>query len=214
MHFETKTQVGSNDVRVGGSLAPLVISLRAWLGDSGMMAYLVMMGARLVELRRVLKETGSIYLHCDPTASHYIKLIMDAIFGHKNFRNEVIWKRTGAHGNTMKWGPVHDVLLFYTVSDFYTWNRVFQPYEPGYLASKYRKSDKRGFFQDVSLTGPGTTKGDSGASWRSHNPTTMGRHWAIPGAIGEGIKNCANLTTQQQLDELDKADLIHWPKPL
>ena len=80
------------------------------------MAYLAMMAPRLVELRRVLKPTGSIYLHCDPTASHYLKLLMDAVFGPENFRNEIVWKRTSAHSMRAKrFGPVHDdILLYYT----------------------------------------------------------------------------------------------------
>src|SRR3954447_19698803 len=100
-------------------------AFRTVLGESDMLAYLAMMTARLVELRRVLKSTGSIYLHCDPTASHYLKVMLDAIFGPENFRNEVIWKRTGAHGRAKRWGPVHDTLLYYTKSNDYTWNRVF-----------------------------------------------------------------------------------------
>ena len=90
-------------------------ALREFVGSNQMMAYLVMMAARLVELHRVLKPTGSLYLHCDPTASHYLKIIMDTIFGAENFRNEIIWKRTGSHsGAKFKWGPIHDVILFYS----------------------------------------------------------------------------------------------------
>ena len=96
-------------------LADLLQALRAFLGQNNMMAYLTMMAVRLVELHRVLKPTGSLYLHCDPTASHYIKLLLDAIFGHRNFRNEIIWKRTSAHRQQAKrHGRIHDVILFYT----------------------------------------------------------------------------------------------------
>jgi site-specific DNA-methyltransferase (adenine-specific) len=80
-------------------VAKMIESLRGFIGDNQMMAYLVIMAARLVELHRVLKPTGSIYLHCDPTASHYLKIILDTIFGVKRFRNELIWKRTSSHGN-------------------------------------------------------------------------------------------------------------------
>src|SRR5260370_24148220 len=82
-------------------IAKMIESLRGFIGDNQMMAYLVMMAARLVELHRVLKPTGSIYLHCDPTASHYLKIILDTIFGVKRFRNELIWKRTSSHGNVI-----------------------------------------------------------------------------------------------------------------
>jgi DNA modification methylase len=110
-------------------LALVLSGLRKWLGENDMMAYLAMMSARLLELRRVLKPTGSLYLHCDPKASHYLKLLLDSVFGHENFRNEIIWQRTRAHGRAKKWGPIHDTILFYTVSDAYTWNRVFEKYE-------------------------------------------------------------------------------------
>lgn len=177
-----------------------------------LLAYLIFMVQRLLYMKTLLRPTGSIYLHCDPTASHYIKVMMDGIFGHTNFRNEIIWKRTGAHGSARRWGPVHDVILHYTMSDTYTWNKVYQPYEPGYIESKYRHTDGRGPFQDVSLTGPGISKGDSGQPWRGFNPTDKGRHWAIPNAIGEGISGFSKLSTQGKLDALDEARLIYWPQ--
>ncbi len=177
-----------------------------------LLAYLIFMVQRLLYMKTLLRPTGSIYLHCDPTASHYIKIMMDGIFQHTNFRNEIIWKRTGAHGSARRWGPVHDVILHYTMSDSYTWNKVYQPYEAGYIESKYRHKDARGVFQDVSLTGPGMSKGDSGQPWRGFNPTDKGRHWAIPREIGSNIPNFASLTTQEKLDALDAARLIYWPK--
>src|SRR5260370_15842362 len=100
-------------------ISEMVEALHKFIGTNQMMAYLVMMAARLVELHRVLKRTGSLYLHCDPTASHYLKIILDTIFGADQFRNEIIWKRTSAHsdtrqGNVVHMGRVHDVILFYT----------------------------------------------------------------------------------------------------
>ncbi len=89
-------------------------AFRKLLGENDMLAYLAMMAPRLVELRRVLKLTGSIYLHCDPTASHYLKLLLDAVFGPENFRNEIIWKRHNARSSEQRWPRVHDVLLFYS----------------------------------------------------------------------------------------------------
>src|SRR5208283_4473948 len=95
-------------------LAELMQAFRSFLGQNDMMAYLVMMAIRLAELHRVLKSTGSIYLHCDPTASHYLKLLMDAIFGTERFRTEIIWKRTSSHGNVSAgYGDVTDTLLYY-----------------------------------------------------------------------------------------------------
>ena len=193
-----------------------IVGLNAILGKSGMLAYLTYMAERLEEMYRLLKPTGSIYVHCDPTASHGLKLLMDVIFGGKNFKNEIIWKRTGSHGGAKRWGPVHDVILFYTCSDNYTWNREFQDFSPGYLQKYYRFRDNRGMYQLVSLTGAGTRKGDSGRSWRGIDPTDSGRHWAVPKTA---LKNAYpdrldldGLSTQEKLDLLDKAGLIYWPE--
>jgi len=90
------------------------------LGHNDVSAYLVMMAPRLYHLHRALKPTGSLYLHCDPTAAAYLKILLDSIFGPKNFRNEIIWKRTSAHSSAKRFGPVHDVILFYTKSDNFT----------------------------------------------------------------------------------------------
>ena len=104
----------------------MIGALREIIGTNQMMAYLVMMTARLVELHRVLKPTGSLYLHCDPTASHYLKMILDSIFGVENFRNEIIWRRTRAHNdrNITRYGAIHDVVLFYSKSNDWLFNKI------------------------------------------------------------------------------------------
>lgn len=193
-----------------------ILGLNAMLGKSGMLAYLTYMAERLEEMYRLLKPTGSVYLHCDPTASHGLKLLMDVIFDGKNFRNEIVWKRTGSHGGAKRWGPVHDVILLYTRSDRYTWNRQFQDFSSGYLEKYFRYKDKRGIYQLVSLTGAGTRKGDSGRSWRGVNPTDSGRHWAVPKtALENAYPNRTDLhgmSTQEKLDLLDRAGLVYWPQ--
>jgi site-specific DNA-methyltransferase (adenine-specific) len=195
-----------------GDVALVLRGLRQWLGENAMMAYLAMMAARLIELRRVLRPTGSLYLHCDPTASHYLKVILDAVFGHENWLNEIVWKRTGAHGSARRWAPVHDVLLFYGASGRHNWNRVFQAYEPTYLATKYRHRDDRGPFQDVSATGAGVRTGASGRPWRMLDPTKKGRHWAIPHAVGVEIDGFARMTPQEKLDALEACGDLYWPQ--
>lgn len=200
-------------MEIGGGIAKIVDALKSALGKSDMMAYLVMMAVRLEALRSKLKPDGSLYLHCDPTASHYLKILLDGIFGADGFANEIIWKRTGAHGNARRWGPVHDTILFYTMAPQYKWNKVVQPYEPGYIEEKYRQLDKRGHFQDVSLTGPGLRKGHSGRPWRGYNPTDKGRHWAVPEAIGGEIAGLRDMTSQEKLDALEAVGLIYWGKP-
>lgn len=181
-----------------------------------LLAYLIFMVQRLLHMKSILRPTGSIYLHCDPTASHYIKVMMDGIFGHNNFRNEIVWKRTGAHGGSKRWGPVHDTILYYSVSDNYTWNRTFQEYDTNYIKDFYKLKDERGFYQLVSLTGAGIRSGDSGKPWRDVNPTTAGRHWAVPmRALQAAYPERTDLTaisTQEKLDLLDKAGLIGWPE--
>ena len=140
-----------------------------------MSAYLVMMAVRLVELHRVLKNTGSLYLHCDPTVSHYLKAILDTVFGAQNFRNEIMWRRYGAHNDvgqgSRHFGRVHDLLLFHTKDNRPTWNQVFTPLEPQYVDSMYRhvEPDTGRHFTTTPLTGPGgTAKGNPEYEWKGH----------------------------------------------
>jgi DNA modification methylase len=120
-----------------------------------------MMTVRLIELHRVLKSTGSLYLHCDPTASHYLKIILDTIFGPDQFRNEIVWKRTSAHsdtkqGNVIHMGRVHDVILFYTKTNRATRNEIYQPYSQEYVDSFYRYKDPDGRrYRLDNIAGPG-----------------------------------------------------------
>lgn len=109
----------------------------------GMKSYLIMMAVRLLEMRRLLKPTASIYLHCDPTASHYLTLL-DAILGASNFRNEIVWKRTTTHSNSKTWSRVSDSLLFYSRGQRITWNTPHAPHSDEYIASKYRHDDGDG----------------------------------------------------------------------
>ncbi len=120
-------------------VSKMIASLRDFIGNNQMMAYLVMMAARLVELHRVLKPTGSLYLHCDPTASHYLKIILDTIFGPQNFRNEIIWQRTNAKGNAFtRFATNHDIILRYTKSDKSIWNPQYTAHDPEYIEDFYR----------------------------------------------------------------------------
>jgi site-specific DNA-methyltransferase (adenine-specific) len=195
-------------------LADLLQALRAFLGQNDMMAYLTMMAVRLVELHRVLKPTGSLYLHCDPTASHFLKMVLDAVFGVKNYRNELIWKRTYSHGSAKKWGTVHDTIFFYTKSNAYRWNKIIQTYDEDYIEGKYRFSDERGRYRLVVLTGPGTAKGDSGKPWREYDPTKAGRHWAVPQKVLEALKSEGLEIPEglhEQLEFLYQNNFIRFP---
>lgn len=196
-----------------GDLAVLMQALRACLGPSGRMAYLAMMGVRLIELKRALKPTGSLYLHCDPTESHYLKLLLDTIFGEANFRSEVIWKRTSAHSAARRWGDVHDTILFYTASDRYTWNKVFTAYDEAYL-KRYKNRTADGIpYTDDNLTAPGVRNGFSGKPWRGYNPTEKGLHWKVSASTVVdliGAEAAAALNTIEKLDVLDQHGLIHF----
>jgi site-specific DNA-methyltransferase (adenine-specific) len=196
------------------NVAEMIQAFRRFLVNSDMMAYLTMMTIRLLELHRVLKPTGSLYLHCDPTASHYLKVMLDMVFGAENYRSEIVWKRSGSHGGSKRWGPLHDTIFFYSKSSNFTWNKVFEKYDDSYLEKFYRFSDKRGRYRLVTLTGAGTRTGDSGKSWRGVNPTSVGRHWAVPLSALSTItdeQTIKKLSTQEKLDLLDSAGLIYWP---
>lgn len=139
-------------------LSDLIQAMRKFLGESDMMAYLVMMAVRMIELHRVLKPTGSIYLHCDSTASHYLKLIMDALFGWEQYVNEIVWQRTSAHGNaSRKHAAVHDVILFYArTAGRATWNQIYMPYSQEYIDEHFVHYDPDGRrFRRVDLRNPG-----------------------------------------------------------
>ena len=182
----------------GGKVGEMVGALHGVLGGNQMMAYLVMMAARLVEMHRVLKPTGSLYLHCDPTASHYLKVVMDCIFGAENFLSEIIWKRTSAHSSAKRPGPVHDTLLLYAKSAAYVWVPQFTDFADTYIEQHYSQMDTSGRrFTLSDLTAAGTRKGDSGLPWRGFDPNTKGNHWKY--RVGK-------------LDDLDTAGRIYWPK--
>lgn len=143
-------------VEAGGKVAQALLAFRQLLGDSNMLAYLTMMAPRLVELRRVLKPTGSIYLHCDPTASHYLKVLMDAVFGAAGYRNEICWRRTPFSGSSKararQFPRSHDVLLLYTRSEDYVFQCSLLPYgEDYYKRFRNPDNDPRGPYQSVLL---------------------------------------------------------------
>jgi adenine specific DNA methylase Mod len=200
-HWGTEAESAFDRVLRSGNTdaSDLLLAMRSFLEENDMMAYLAMMAARLIELHRVLKRTGTIYLHCDPAASHYLKLLLDAIFGKGNFLSEVIWKRTGTHSSAKRWGPVHDVILVYAVENGrHKWNRLYVPYSAKHLESHYRKKDEKGRrYEHGELTGPGTRKGRSGESWKGFDVTGIGRHWT---------------TTVEKLEELYTEGLIYLPE--
>ncbi len=139
-----------------GKVSDLLQALQRFLGQNDMMAYLTMMAVRLVELRRVLKPSGSIYLHCDETAVHYLKILMDAVFAVDLFQRDIIWQRTNVHSDSRSWSDVRDSILFYSKSKEFTWNPERASYGKKYLGSKYRFVDEDGRrFRLDNMTSPG-----------------------------------------------------------
>lgn len=180
---EAAQQYQELQVNAPERVSKIIEAFHSFIGTkSQMMAYLVMMTARLVELHRVLKPTGSLYLHCDPTASHYLKIVLDTIFGPKAFRSEIIWKRSSAHSDTRQGakqpGRIHDVLLFYS-KDYavWTWNPVYTVYDPAYLATEYRHLSPSGRpYKETDLTAakPG---GETEYEWHVKRPRGQMLRW-------------------------------------
>ena len=186
--------------------------------DKSMKIYLTAMAVRLFEMHRILKPTGSIYLHCDPTASHYLKMVMDDIFGQKNFRNEVIWKRTSTKSLAKRYAVNTDRILYYIKSNGATWNQQYAPYDDEYIQKTFRGRDKHGKYGTVDLSG-----GKAG-SRRAYMPLKgieppPGRAWAPPTrnkfpASAQALlpDNYEALDQLAKCEVLDDAGLLHWPK--
>ncbi|HZT85840.1 MAG TPA: DNA methyltransferase [Gaiellaceae bacterium] len=166
-----------------------------WQG--GIESYLDWIKRRVDLLYRVLKPTGSFYFHCDSSANHHLRLLLDKSFGGDNFRNEIIWKRTSAHSSARRYAPVHDSILYYTKSRKYTWNPIYYDYDEGYL-DRYRYDDGDGrLYFPADLTASGVRNGSSGQPWRGFDVAAKGNHWKF---------------TIERLEELDAEGRIYWPK--
>jgi len=142
-------------VEAGGKVSQVMRAFRTFLGDTDMLAYLAMMAPRLVELRRVLKPTGSLYLHCDPTASHYLKLLLDGAFGPQNFRNEISWRRSNPKSlSKINFPNCHDIILRYSKGGRSTFHMVYAEHDPEYIAKAYRHQDSHGRYRLLPLLNP------------------------------------------------------------
>lgn len=181
-HWTDAAESAFADVLRSGNAAAaeMLRAMRGFLGENDMMAYLAMMAARLIELHRVLKPTGSLYLHCDPTASHYLKILLDAVFGKDRFINEIVWKRYGAHNDigqgSRHYGRVNDIILFYSKSQTRIWNQQYTPQSAEYIRERFQYTDRNGRrYTDTPLTGPGgAEKGNPVYEWNGHT-----RAWRI-----------------------------------
>ena len=196
-----------------------VIEAARMAHGADMQSYLLMMASRLVEMHRVLKPTGSIFVHCDDTAGTYLGNMLDAIFGPDNFQNQIVWRRHRGRSGAKRFGRVHDLILFYSKSSGRTWNTVYVENRPEYVGRAYVHEDELGVWRVGDLTAAGASEGDSGQEWRGVTPE--GRHWYTPtkGTMSDFIVENELIpdwpdaygTVRERLDALDEAGLIHWP---
>jgi site-specific DNA-methyltransferase (adenine-specific) len=177
-------------------VAEMMRALRAFLGENDMMAYLTMMANRLLEMHRVLKPTGSLYLHCDPTASHYLKIVLDGVFGKENYRNEIIWKRTSAHSDAAgRFGNVTDTIFFFAKSQKTNWNRLFTPLTDAHVSAKYSSVDGEGRrYTTRDLRSPGP-RPNLTYDYKGFKPHANG--WSI---------------SRELMERYDKEGRLHFPK--
>ncbi|MDD9802727.1 MAG: site-specific DNA-methyltransferase [Deltaproteobacteria bacterium] len=209
---------------VGHPAHRVIKNIYNMLGECGLMAYLGYMAKRLDVVHSKMKDTASIYLHCDPTAGRYLGVVMDGIFGARNFQNQVAWKRTTGRSDGNRWGRVYDTILLYTKSQTWTWNNQYEPLSKASSQSAYRAKDDRedrfGPYMLDNLKAAGTSQGESGEPWRGHDPTEQGRHWSAPltgpyakwieDNIIPGYRNIQGV--HNRLNALLDADMIVWSK--
>lgn len=211
--YRTKVTLPSGDIEQ----KPTVIEQYAY-GDTwkdGTASYLEMIVPRLILMRELLSDKGSIYVHLDYHVGHYVKIIMDEIFGRDKLQNELVWRRTTSRGGSKFYNHVHDVIFFYTKTNDAIWNQQYTDYTADYINQMFRNKDSDGrLWRESPLTGPGITSGLSGAEWRGVNPSNIGkgRHWAIPGFLSHLLSDEAKKNTLKALDELDQLGRIVWSR--
>ncbi len=183
-HWNDAAEKAFDEVMQSGNAdaAEMLRAMRSFLKENDMMAYLAMMAVRLIELHRVLKQTGSLYLHCDPVAGHYLKILLDAIFGKSQFKSEIVWKRSSAHSDAKQGrrahGHIHDLIFFYTKGKSWTWNDIFTPYTDEYAERDYglvEEGTGRRFRRgDLTAAKPG---GDVEYEWHVKRPEGSSERW-------------------------------------
>jgi adenine specific DNA methylase Mod len=170
--FDEVMQSGNTDA------AEMLRAMRSFLHDNDMMAYLAMMAVRLLELHRALKPTGSLYLHCDPTAGHYLKILLDAVFGPANFRNQIVWQRTSSHNDPKRFGRVHDLILYYCATPSCIWNQQFEGFDEDFFDAHDFETDIDGkHFRKRDLTAPAHGRDSGQYEWKGRFPP-KGRMWS------------------------------------
>lgn len=200
-HWDPETELiysdlitGENFTHLSSEVSDMIAALRGFIGPNQMMAYLVMMTARLVELHRVLKPTGSLYLHCDPTASHYLKIILDTIFGFENFGNEIIWQRTAVHNDAKKWASLSDTIFFYTKSNQFIWNPQYRQQTDEAIKKRYRFQEPDGRRYRLGPIDSPNPRPNLMYDWKGYKPPTKGWRYS-----------------KETMAKLDRNGLIYCP---
>ncbi len=199
-HWTQSAEVAFHElIMQADEVSQMIEAFRGFIGTNQMMAYLVMMAARLVELHRVLKPTGSLYLHCDPTASHYLKILLDTIFGAENFRNEIIWKRKAGRGETnnaaIRFGVSHDVILFFAKSQNTPFIRQHRANNQNYIDTKFTHFDKDGRrYQTDNLTSP-SYRPNLVYEYKGYQPPANG--WAV---------------SLERMKQMEEEDRLYFPE--
>ena len=199
-HWNDETEASYRELvtDIAGDVGAMIEALRGVIGTNQMMAYLVMMAIRLVELNRVLKPTGSLYLHCDPTASHYLKIVLDTIFGAEHFRNEINWKRKyGRAGPTNRFGTSCDVILYYTKSHAFAFHPQYRENDPEYLEKMFRYVDEKGRRYRIDNLASPSPRPNLTYEYKGYKPPANG--WAI---------------SREKMEQWDKDGRLHFPRTM
>jgi len=181
-----------------------------WTNDN----YIQYVYERLIICRELLSGTGALYLHCDYRKAHYLKIVLDEIFGQNRFQNEIVWRRTTARSEGVDYNHVHDTIFFYTKGNEFKWRVQHTPYTPEYLSSNFKKDSSGRLFRESPITAPGLRTGESGSPWQGLNPGDIGkgRHWAIPGFLNSYLSEKAKKSPLTALNELESCGRIVWAK--
>src|ERR1035437_5579789 len=210
--FTMDVPIGDEKETIGKDQSTLEMVAYRDMWGKGTDSYLHMMFERLSLMKELLAHEGSIYVHLDWHVCHYVKTLLDDVFGKDLFRNEIVWRRTNVHNSANAFGQIHEVIFRYSKTESDKFNVVRTPYAKAYTEGRFTRKDERGFYDSGDLTGPGTRTGDSGKEWQGFNPTKIGRHWQPPKSLYEQLgQDISHLPMMERLNFLLKAGYIIPP---
>ena len=213
--FSMDIEIGGETFHKEANLLEQIAYRDTW--GRGADSFIAMIYERLILMRDLMHSEASVYVHCDPRVNAFIRNCLDEVFGKNYFQSEIIWKRTSAHSGAGRYGPVHDIILFYSKGESLTWNEVYQTYDEAYVTTFFEQIDPDGSrWKRGDLTGPGVRQGDSGKRWRNVDVNAKGRHWQPASYLYDKYQkvtgeDLAKYPLLERLDKLDEIGLIHWP---